>query len=127
MPKPTRRDWSPPNSTKAILSAGMSTRPPFWVVSPKIVGPSLARKRRHEVALDLFRVRVGVYHELSRYGLDLDLDFHGAPYASAGGCSGRSEVSGQPLIPRQASLATSCSAASLGIVPRVLSQYLALT
>ena len=82
LPKPTRRDWSVLNSTKAILSAGTSTRPPFWVPSAKMRLAVLGGERRRQVALDLRRGRVGVHDELARDGLDADLDFHGAPQLS---------------------------------------------
>src|ERR1700753_2032858 len=42
LPKPTRRASSVLNSIKAILSAGISTRPPFWVVSARTDLPSAA-------------------------------------------------------------------------------------
>ena len=42
LPKPTLRAESVLNSIKAILSAGIRTRPPFWVESAKMALPSVA-------------------------------------------------------------------------------------
>ena len=106
------------------MSAGTSTRPPFWVVSAKMALPSRG-ERRGQVAFDFLGGRVSLHDELTRDGLHADLDFHDSPYAQW--ASPWSDVRGQPLMPRQASRATSCSADSLGIEPSVLSQYRALT
>src|SRR6516225_411374 len=76
-------------------------------------------QRGGQAPLYLVRRRIRLHHQLPRHGLDPDLDFHTVPRQ----CSLR----GQPLMPRQASLAMSCSAASRGIWSLVLSQYLAVT
>ena len=76
---------------------------------------------------------VGLHDEFTRDGLDPDLDFHGAPELGLLGGQRRRAVAGegqmvrgQPLMPRQASRAMSCSAASLGMARSVPSQYVAL-
>src|SRR5487761_1249471 len=46
-----------------------------------LVGGAVRAQCRREVAFDLLRGRVRVHDELTRDGLDPDLDFHGAPDA----------------------------------------------
>src|SRR6202042_3561341 len=86
------------------------------------------RQREHRVAALLQRVGqqalyflargVRLHGQLPRHRVNPDLDFHETLPSSRG----------QPLMPRQASRATSCSAASRGMRSRVvLSQYLAVT
>src|SRR5262249_48808388 len=86
-------------------------------------------------ALDLLRGRLRLKHELPGDRLDPDLYFHGAPLGAksrAPASRGRASAAppspprAQPLTPRHASRAMSCSAASLGISWSVLSQKVAL-
>src|SRR5215472_2342999 len=92
-----------------------------------------ARLRREcdlQRVLDFLLGRWSVDPQLTRHRRDSDLDFHGSPRSRMtrrAQSPDSSAVLGQSLIPRQASRAISCSAASFGISRPVLSQYRALT
>src|SRR3984957_20875857 len=113
---------TPPRLGPAVLHVGDLVR---GNQHPPALGH---RQREHRVAALLQRVGqqalyflargVRLHGQLPRHRVNPDLDFHET----------LPSYRGQPLMPRQASRATSCSAASREMRSRVvLSQYLAVT